>query len=363
MRALIDPLHSWMWHQTRQILPLSITCLTLTFMLISIALAQDESPKRREATRLMKAAKMHYETSAGAMFVDRLRSALDDANKAILVDPSFEMSYFIRARIYSEMQAMDGVLKNGELALRDYDKAISLKSDFALAYYGRGYVRLVIANSVKDTKGLMDGLMAGVDEKESVKSTDLRGNTGSQLIDMAIADLTHAVRQRKSYFIYFGRAEAYRMKGDYVHASDDYRESLRLEPSFQEAKDRLAVLATSSLISQIVGEWDATNTNGDTKVAFRMRFDNRGGLPTGIILLSTGDQKRLEILHIKANRSYTFRVDLVDALQPNNARVTLNTVGTFSNDLRTMFGTTRTKSWTMSSGQIINGTFVATKRS
>ncbi|NCR63297.1 MAG: serine protease [Microcystis aeruginosa LG11-05] len=61
----------------------------------------------------------------------KYKLALDDYNKAIELNPNYALAYYNRGNIYYDQQKYD-------LALSDYNQAIKINSDFAEAYNNRG---------------------------------------------------------------------------------------------------------------------------------------------------------------------------------------------------------------------------------
>ena len=109
-------------------------------------------------------------------------------------DPQDHIFYNNRGIDYGEKGEHD-------LAIKDFDKAIELKPDYALAYNNRG--------AVYRSKGEYD---------------------------LAIADCNKAIELKSDYAEpYSNRGAAYRNKGDYDSAIEDYDKAIHLKPNFVQA--------------------------------------------------------------------------------------------------------------------------------
>ncbi len=70
--------------------------------------------------------------------------------EAIHRNPRDAVAYFYRANLHAQLGGFtEGVPRNYEAALADYDKAIELNPKFAQAYFRRGQVRLWVHPRVK----------------------------------------------------------------------------------------------------------------------------------------------------------------------------------------------------------------------
>jgi tetratricopeptide (TPR) repeat protein len=120
--------------------------------------------------------------------------AMDDFDKAIELSPNDAVAYFHRANLYSSVHDYDD-------AIQDYDVAIKLDANFAAAFNDRCFV------------------------------SNAQGN-----YDRAIEDCTRAIildPRQATFFI--GRANAYNKKGDYARALRDYDQSILLNSTDSNA--------------------------------------------------------------------------------------------------------------------------------
>ena len=71
----------------------------------------------------------------------RYSEAIADYDKAIELDPNFALAYMNRGKAKAE-------LKQYSEAIADYDKAIELDPNFALAYTNRGVTQKLNSNNI-----------------------------------------------------------------------------------------------------------------------------------------------------------------------------------------------------------------------
>ena len=99
--------------------------------------------------------------------------------------------------------------------MADFDKAIELKPDFALAYFQRAQKRASIADDLRDP-----------DEKQA-------------LYLQALADANEGIRlePKDAKFVAL-RARQYNRLGDYEATERDYTEAIRMEPTASAYEER-----------------------------------------------------------------------------------------------------------------------------
>jgi tetratricopeptide (TPR) repeat protein len=125
----------------------------------------------------------------------QLDKAIEDASKAISLDPTSVPAYLDRGIAYYAAKTYD-------LAIADFSKVIALKPDYVAAYNDRG-------NAYDDS--------------------------GDH--DAAIADYSHALVLKPDYAdAYANRGSAYEEKNFNDYAISDYRAALKLNPSLQPAQ-------------------------------------------------------------------------------------------------------------------------------
>jgi tetratricopeptide (TPR) repeat protein len=132
----------------------------------------------------------------------QLDKAIEDAGKAIALDPTSVPAYLDRGIAYYAVKKYD-------LAIADFSKVIELKPDYVAAYNDRG-------NAYDDS--------------------------GDH--DKAIADYSHALVLKPDYADAFvNRGSAYEEKNFNDYAISDYRAALRLNPNLGPAQAGLKRLS------------------------------------------------------------------------------------------------------------------------
>jgi tetratricopeptide (TPR) repeat protein len=128
----------------------------------------------------------------------KLEQAIEDAGKAIALDPTSPPAYLDRGIAYYDT-------KHYDLAIADFSKVIALKPDYVAAYNDRG-------NAYDDS--------------------------GDH--DKAIADYSHALVMKPDYADAFvNRGSAYEEKKFNDYAISDYKSALKLDPNLKPAQDGL----------------------------------------------------------------------------------------------------------------------------
>jgi tetratricopeptide (TPR) repeat protein len=148
--------------------------------------------------------------------------AISDYDKAIELDKNNAIAYNGRGNAYKAQGKHDR-------AISDYDKAIELDKNNAIAYNNRG-------NAYSD-KGEYDSAIADYNkvielDKNSAFAYNNRGAAYGLkgAYDSAISDYDKAVELDKDYVdAYVGRATAYRAKGQYDRAIADYDKAIDLD--------------------------------------------------------------------------------------------------------------------------------------
>ncbi len=125
-------------------------------------------------------------------------------------------------------------------AIQDYDQAIELKPDHALAFNNRGFAY--------HEKGEYDRAIADYDRAIQLNPDYAYafGNRGDAYdhkgeYDRAIADYDQVIRLKPDHALaFYNRGIAYRLKGEYDRAIRDYDQAIRLNPDDAIAYDNKA---------------------------------------------------------------------------------------------------------------------------
>ena len=147
-----------------------------------------------------------------------LDAALEDFNKAIMVNPNFAEAYFFRGLVYA-------LKNNNEVALKDLDKAIELNPEYVEAFKKRGELNELMGNYEEATK-------------DYARASFYKGKANQDLGNYkeAIEDYDEAIRLNPDF------AEAYNNRGNmknklgrYGEAIDDYDQAILLKPDYAVA--------------------------------------------------------------------------------------------------------------------------------
>ncbi|MEI7752780.1 MAG: tetratricopeptide repeat protein, partial [Candidatus Omnitrophota bacterium] len=153
--------------------------------------------------------------------------ALACAEKAIASDPNDANAYNARGLVYY----MKGQKELSTLAIRDYDMAIKLKPDFAVAYMNRG--------NAKTDLGLYDSNIE--DQNMAIKLSPTLASAYSargaayhrkKMYDRAIEDYGRSLElDPKHVGAYVGRGNSYYRSGKYDVAIRDYDQAITMDPN------------------------------------------------------------------------------------------------------------------------------------
>jgi tetratricopeptide (TPR) repeat protein len=196
------------------------------------------------------------------MLLGQTERAVEDFNRAIRIDPQYELPYYNRGVAYDK-------LKEYDRAIADFDRTLALNSNLAVAYEGRGaayshkgdQLRALedFNRALKLDPGLdvtyIDRGLAYLNLGQYDRSLqeydraleydpffaetylhrgDVRVRRGE--LDRAVADYTRAIKLQPDYpDAYYNRAVAYKNMGELDKALADYDRAILLKPDFAEA--------------------------------------------------------------------------------------------------------------------------------
>ncbi|MDB9425171.1 tetratricopeptide repeat protein, partial [Microcystis aeruginosa CS-564/01] len=148
--------------------------------------------------------------------------ALDDFNKAMKLNPNYAMAYFGRGELYYYQ-------KKYELALADFNKAIELDSNLASAYNNRGSIYYY---QQKYELALADWNKAIELDSKLAMAYSNRGNiyNDQQKYELALADFNKAIElDSKSAEAYSNRGRFYYYQQKYELALADWNKAIELD--------------------------------------------------------------------------------------------------------------------------------------
>ncbi len=161
---------------------------------------------------------IHLFRGAAYVLKGKYDEGIEEYNKAIEINPNLAMAYRFRGFAYARKRQYDK-------AITDYNKALEINPRLASAYERRG-------NAYAD-KDLYDKAIADYNKAIEITPTYVSAynNRGiayyhTGLYDHAISDFSKALEINPSYAkAYANRGFAYRSKGEYEKAMEDFRKA------------------------------------------------------------------------------------------------------------------------------------------
>ena len=147
-------------------------------------------------------------------------SAIADYNKTIEINDKFSWPYLNRAIAY-------GRLKRWNEAIADYGRAIDLDQNYASAYNGRAWSYCQIKNF---EAALVDAQKALQLKPNEANFFDTRACAyiGLKRYKEALADLNTAIKLSPEGWLYYNRAELYKLMGQEDKAKADFAKAKKL---------------------------------------------------------------------------------------------------------------------------------------
>jgi len=170
------------------------------------------------------------------------------ADKAIEIDPSFPLSYFVRGNAWYEKKEYDK-------AINDHTKAIALDEKYAYAYNNRG---IAWADKKEYDKARYDFSNAiALDEKYAAAYNN-RGlvQHDKKEYDKAINDYNKAIALDEKYAVaYYNRALSFNAIQKFNEAKSDYEQYIRLTNNSEDYFSKVAQLNIIELDKKLADEW------------------------------------------------------------------------------------------------------------
>ncbi|MCA2592823.1 MAG: tetratricopeptide repeat protein, partial [Microcystis sp. M31BS1] len=162
----------------------------------------------------------------GVLYIDlqKYELALSDWNKAIDINPNHAVAYVNRGLLYSDLQKYD-------LALSDYNKAIDINHNLANAYVNRG---LLYSDLQKYDLALSDYNKAIDINHNLANAYNNRGviYANQQKYELALSDYSKALQLNPNDAgAYVNRGLLYHNQQKYDLALADYNQALQLNPN------------------------------------------------------------------------------------------------------------------------------------
>ncbi|GCL40394.1 tetratricopeptide repeat protein [Dolichospermum planctonicum] len=154
--------------------------------------------------------------------------AIEDFNQAIKINPNYALAYSNRGLVRSQLGDKQG-------AIDDYNLAIKINPNYANAYYNRGSVRYELG----DKQGAIDDYTLAIKINPNYAGAYYnRGIVRYQLGDKqgAIDDYNQAIKINPNYAnAYYNRGSVRYELGDKQGAIDDYNQAIKFNPNLAQA--------------------------------------------------------------------------------------------------------------------------------
>jgi tetratricopeptide (TPR) repeat protein len=149
-------------------------------------------------------------------------AALDLFSRAQEINPNWAVPYFDRGSVFLDK-------KEFQSALKEFNKAISLAPQTWLFYLIRSIAHFRLGNFEAAHKDQDSALR--LSEKDALVMTDLNMLVYDDCLDWAEDYYQHVLlKQPRSGYAYQGRADAYRVNGQYEKAIMDYTYAIKILP-------------------------------------------------------------------------------------------------------------------------------------
>ncbi|HSH05034.1 MAG TPA: tetratricopeptide repeat protein [Anaerolineae bacterium] len=252
------------------------------------------------------------------------QQALEDYDQAIVLNPEYAIAYANRGiskRILGDL--------DGEMA--DYDQAITINPKLATVYYNRGIA--------KSDLGDLEEAIADFDQAIALNPEDVaaysnRGVVKSYLGDFegAIADYDQAIALNPEFaIVYYNRGNAKTYLGDLEEAIADYDQTIALNPEYVDA------YCNRGVVKSELGDFEGAIADCDQAIALNPEdaaaYYNRGNVKTylGDLEEAIADYDRAIVLNPElaiaySNRGNTKRSlgDLEGAIMDYDQAIALN---------------------------------------
>jgi len=179
-------------------------------------------------------AEEHFNAGADLHRQGRFEEAITDYDEAIRLDPQLALAYYNRGVAYQSMG-------QPQRAIQDYDEAIRLDPQYAPAYVNRG---IIYRNLGQPQRAIQDYDEAIRLDPQDAPAYLNRGNAYVALgqPQRAIQDYDEAIRLDPQFALaYSNRGHAYQSMGQLQRAIGDYDEAIRLDPQLAPAYGKRGV--------------------------------------------------------------------------------------------------------------------------
>lgn len=169
----------------------------------------------------------NHEIPLSSEQVDRHFETIDALSQKIQNDEQNADLYFFRAMEFSLVQDFNS-------SIEDLNKALTLRSDFVIAYFCRANIRFKQIEYQKNTiTETLPKVNAGKNEKIRPITADERNKFDSELI---MRDYDKVIELQPDFaFAYFNKANVLSTQGDFKSAISHYSKAIDMDADFAEA--------------------------------------------------------------------------------------------------------------------------------
>jgi tetratricopeptide (TPR) repeat protein len=177
--------------------------------------------------------------------------SLEDFNEAVQIDPNFALAWLQRGKVLLARQSKVTKINEGfeliwtvgsrgrtaddDKAFADFTQAIKLSPNLAAAYVYRGALYTEITEYDKAITDLNQAIRINPNSAVAYRRRGIVYNAKGDY-DRAIADYTQAVKlDPNDAYAYSNRGNTYKNKGDYDKAIADYTQAINLDPDYVNA--------------------------------------------------------------------------------------------------------------------------------
>jgi protein O-mannosyl-transferase len=158
----------------------------------------------------------------------KLDQALEDFNKAIILNPTYAKAYFNRGTVYLEKGSI-------ELAINDFSKTIDLNPEYSQAYFKRGNAYMDLRNPENAIRDFTRTIELSPDNSKAYNNRGLIfGDQGK--FDRAKEDFDKAILLNpEDAEAYYNRAILYLNQQKFEPALKDFSKTIELNPGDAES--------------------------------------------------------------------------------------------------------------------------------
>ena len=193
-----------------------------------------------------KEAEKFYKLGTKNAELSNHEKAIEDFNKAIELNPEYAVAYYSRG-------ISKGILREHEEAIEDFNKAIELNPEYAAAYGGRGVAKNYLGNYEEAIENFNKEIELNLEDADTyINRGFAKGMLGEY--EEAIEDLNKAVElDPEDAGAYFNRGMAKNIIENYEEAIEDFDKAIELDPEGADTYNtqKQQVIKSIKLLDQV----------------------------------------------------------------------------------------------------------------